>query len=198
MHRKLWPFMLLLLVSAQGCAVFNTSGPALGQARYRWLEKRGRPPAAAPASTTAEVNAAPAVADAAGAQPGPEVHAETGPSLFLTKEESRTTEALSAVPPSATPVVVQDTGDYYSEESRDLNAKAVAAAPIGVGTVVLGIGLHSIPFLLVGGALAFTLGLIGSRQCRDRGDRGKGYALVGMILGAAALFLSLMVLLRTA
>ena len=36
------------------------------------------------------------------------------------------------------------------------------------------------------------------RQCRDRGNRGKGLALAGMILGAAALFICMVGLIMAA
>lgn len=87
---------------------------------------------------------------------------------------------------------------YYAEQDHRWNAKAIAALPVAVATVVAGIALQSILLLLIGGAVAFTLGLIGSRQCRDREDRGKGFAIAGMALGAAALFFSLMVLIWAA
>jgi hypothetical protein len=97
------------------------------------------------------------------------------------------------VPGSAGP----DTA-YYAGGDHRWNAKAVAALPVALGTVAIGIAAQSLLLLLVGGAIAFTLGLIGSRQCRDRKNRGKGFAIAGMALGAAALFFSLMVLIWAA
>ncbi len=196
MRRKLLPFVLLLLVAAQGCAVFKA--PPMGQAQYRWMEKRGEPQLSAPDQTMARANREAREAEPAWAQPGPEVHADNGPARPTTRKEDRSREPVPFAPCVEPATAAQDTGDYYSEQFRHVNAKAVVAAPVGVATVVTGIGLHSIPILLVGGVIAFTLGLVASRQCRDRGDKGKGWALVGMILGAAALFLGLMVLLRTA
>ena len=87
---------------------------------------------------------------------------------------------------------------YYDPEPRRWNVKAISALPIGLATVIIGIASQSIYLLLIGGAIAFALGLIGSRQCRDRQDRGKGFAITGMALGAAALFFSLMVLILAA
>lgn len=87
---------------------------------------------------------------------------------------------------------------YYDPEPRRWNVKAISALPIALTTVIVGIASQSIYLLLIGGAIAFALGLIGSRQCRDRGDRGKGFAIAGMALGAAALFFSLMVLIWAA
>ena len=88
---------------------------------------------------------------------------------------------------------LQDTA-YYAPEPRRWNVKALSSLPIALTTVIVGIASQSIYLLLIGGAISFTLGLIGSRQCRDREDRGKGFAIAGMALGAAALFFSLMVL----
>ena len=95
------------------------------------------------------------------------------------------------------PTSEQDSA-YYSAEPRRWNLKALSALPIALTTVIVGIASQSIYLLLIGGAIAFVLGLIGSRQCRDRGDRGKGFAIAGMALGAAALFFSLMVLIWAA
>lgn len=87
-----------------------------------------------------------------------------------------------------------DSTDYYEDADRRWNIKGLAAAPIGAGTLIAGIALHSIPIMLIGGAVALALGLIASRQCRDKGNRGKAFAMVGMILGAFAFFFGLMVL----
>lgn len=78
---------------------------------------------------------------------------------------------------------------YYVEQHHRWNAKAISALPVALATATLGFALQSSLLLLLGGAVAFTLGLIGSRQCRDREDRGKGFAIVGMALGGAMLFL---------
>ena len=87
---------------------------------------------------------------------------------------------------------------YYFETAHRWNVKAIASLPLAIATVVIGISTQSIYLLLIGGAISFGLGLIGSRQCRDRGDRGKGFGIAGMALGAAALFFSLMVLIWAA
>lgn len=92
---------------------------------------------------------------------------------------------------------VQDSS-YYAPEKHPWNAKAIASLPIAIGTVVVGIASQSIFILLAGGVVAFVLGLVSARQCRDREDRGKGFALAAMILGGAALFFSIMVLIWAA
>jgi hypothetical protein len=87
---------------------------------------------------------------------------------------------------------------YYTEQDHRWNAKAIASLPLAIATVVIGVASQSIYLLLIGGAISFALGMIGSRQCRDREHRGKGFAIAGMALGAAALFFSLMVLIWAA
>lgn len=93
---------------------------------------------------------------------------------------------------------VQDTTSYYAPEKHRWNAKAIASLPIAIATVVVGIVSQSIFILLAGGIVAFVLGLISARQCRDREDRGKGFALAAMILGGAAMFFSIMVIIWAA
>ncbi len=93
--------------------------------------------------------------------------------------------------------IPQDTS-YYSLQHHHWNVKAIGSLPIAVATVVIGIATQSIYILLIGGAISFALGLIASRQCRDRGDHGKGFAILAMVLGAAALFFSLMALITAA
>lgn len=95
-------------------------------------------------------------------------------------------------------ISVQDTTSYYAPEKHRWNAKAIASLPIAIATVVVGIASQSIFILLVGGVVAFVLGLISARQCRDREDRGKGFALAAMILGGAAMFFSIMVIIWAA
>lgn len=85
--------------------------------------------------------------------------------------------------------------NYVQEAPHHWNAAAIAALPMAITTVFLGLSMASTLILLLGGAVAFTLGLVGSRQCRDRGDRGKGFAIAGMAIGAAAFFLGLIALL---
>jgi hypothetical protein len=188
-------------VMAMGC---STSKPWAGNpsgARYDWLRKQGiverheKAPAVDPKRG--------AVAEAIRPQPVP-----LAAHLPEPVDASITASANIAGDPSTCPVIApeqpastlrrmaptcQDTTDYFEEEPRTWNAKAIAAAPVAAATLALGFGLQSVIILLVGGAIAFTLGLIGSRQCRDRGNRGKGFALSGMIIGGAALFLSLVV-----
>lgn len=116
------------------------------------------------------------------------------PSAPFSRSTGQTFSTIRQAPVPATAPAAHDQDDHTAAERR-WNIKGTVAAPIGAGAIIAGLALHSIPILLIGGAVAFALGLWASRQCRDRMDRGKGFALVGMILGSAALFFSLMVLL---
>lgn len=104
---------------------------------------------------------------------------------------------LSGTVQAAPPATLQDT-TYFEPQPHRWNAKAVASLPVAVGTVAAAILSQSITVLLLGGAIAFLLALIGGLQCRDRGDRGKGYAIAAMVLSTTALFIGLMVVLLTA
>lgn len=197
--------LLLLLTTFAGCSAPRHA------ARYTWLNKQGVPPAAkqAPerqvpqAAVLRAATASPAspkllaIANTStGMVPTASVNGAPGPAQFPARTPLQNTRAplplLQALPPAD-----PDTS-YYNGEDRHWNAKAIAALPVAVATVVIGITLQSTLILLIGGAIAFTLGLIGSRQCRDRKNRGKGFAIAGMALGAAALFLSIVALILAA
>jgi hypothetical protein len=92
---------------------------------------------------------------------------------------------------------LQDT-TYYDPPEHRWNAKAIASFPVAIATVIVGLTTQGIYLLLIGGTIAFALGLIGARQCRDRRHRGKGFAMAAMILGGSALFFSVMVLIWAA
>lgn len=211
-RRSLTLPLLLLLGIAIGCSTPRNS------ARYGWLRKKG-----AVSGTEAQATASGATrfkqrtndATAIGisttdepVEPGLEASARTTPSAFIPHTgwgTGTTFEPLdlgtTGVPLASQRVELNIAGPdtaYYSEGDRHWNGKAIAAMPLALSTVIIGLATQSIYFLLIGGAISFTLGLIASRQCRDRRDRGKGFALAGMILGAAALFFSLMVLIWAA
>lgn len=191
----------LVAAMAVGC---GTTKPWAGHpsgARYGWLRKQG---------TVERHEKAPARAQTGGATEEAIRHLPLPLAVHHPEPADASITASADIPgdPSTRPMIApqqpdhtlrrmaptsQDTTDYFEEEPRTWNAKAIAAAPVAAATLVLGFGLQSVIILLVGGAIAFTLGLIGSRQCRDRGNRGKGFALAGMIIGGAALFLSLVV-----
>src|SRR5690606_16919862 len=181
-------------------------GGARQAPKYAWLRKQGPVPATSrPAIPSPEI-------PVQSGQTGPEGEADRAPAFaqaqgtVLPAVAQRSTDAVAYTGRHlllAPQQVMPDRGpaqEYVlsAEETRPWNAKAIAALPLGLATVLVGIASQSIYLLLVGGAIAFALGLIGSRQCRDRGDRGKGLAIAGMALGAAALFFSVMVLIWAA
>lgn len=202
---RLLPLVAMLAISCGGPVKEVARKPALARnSQYGWLKRQGpRQPVRVADQPTARERKWPltslplatdtgmaAVADESilvSAGPLPLAVGPLAPAPIMMATESSPWEGSHWT-------LAQDTADYYAEVEHRWNIKGLVAAPIGVATVVAGIALHSIPILLVGGALAFALGLIASRQCRDREERGKAFALVGMILGAIALFFSAMVL----
>ena len=74
------------------------------------------------------------------------------------------------------------------------NHFALAAPILLIVALAIAIPAQSTELLLIGCALAFTAALIGARQCRDRGERGQGFAmavigfaLAGVLIATIAL-----------
>lgn len=181
--------MVLLAVLTAGCAGMRP--------HYGWLRKQG-------AVETAHL-APPADTATAAASTFPESALSAGDASALASVDGA--EVALVLPlcaehragparPVAPPVMEQDT-TWYAPQAHPWNAKAVASLPVAVATVVTAIAVESIPILLIGGALAFVLALIGGLQCRDRLERGKGFAIAAMILATAALFAGMMASLLT-
>lgn len=216
-HRKLQFLLPIALAACTGCA-----GPTRGLAgktglsapRYGWLRKQGKP---VDANTSHAVPAAdlsangvlwPSANTATRADSngyGPDLERTVAPSALAWNDPAPAVPAPAAQKwhpekhlPAPHPANAKDSTEYFAPEPRHWNTKAIAAAPAALATVVAAVAAHSVPVLVVGGAIAFALGLIGSRQCRDREDRGKGFALVGMVIGAVALFVGLMAVILTA
>lgn len=217
----LWPVVFAVRRSLL-LPFFAFVGLALGcsaprnSARYGWLNKQGE------VQATDSVNVSAKMARSARKANSPkpfafavdsivsdpvadvaEASTATVPFAFLSgpaaSQTARGSNALSSE--ILTNRVVQLAGPdtaYYTEQDHLWNAKAIASLPLAIATVVIGVASQSIYLLLIGGAISFALGMIGSRQCRDREHRGKGFAIAGMVLGAAALFFSLMVLIWAA
>lgn len=213
-QRRAHLILPVLLGLSMGC-----SGPR-SAAKYAWLRKQG--PVRMPQGLTATgpsaaaipakgvppkglfagpmpdtfdpaplASAAPSGTSFAAFSPAP-----TGP--WPVPTDSMT--SIRALDPGLAPLAVpaQDTTAYFAIEQHRWNAKAIASLPVAIGTVAVGIASQSIFILLAGGVVAFVLGLISARQCRDREDRGKGFALAAMILGGAAMFFSIMVIIWAA
>ncbi|MBS1547529.1 MAG: DUF4190 domain-containing protein [Bacteroidetes bacterium] len=188
-----------LAIVAWGLVLWGCSTSRHG-AQYGWLRKQGPvkeaqrllPAAGVQAATASEINRPPGpfpniafeapVDYLESAEPALAAAAQPEPTAFHSIETGQPLQVVPAI--RARP----DTGYYEAHEAR-WNAKAIAALPVAVATLTLGFAVQGAWILLIGGAIAFALGLIGSRQCRDREDRGKGLAIAGMALGAIALFL---------
>ena len=79
-------------------------------------------------------------------------------------------------------------------ERTKWNLFAVVAPVLFIATLAIAIPAQSTELLLIGCVLAFVSALIGVRQCKDRGERGQGFAmavigfaLVGALLAIVAL-----------
>lgn len=175
--------MVLLAILTVGCAGTRP--------HYGWLRKQGAVEAAHPAppadTTTGDISTF-SEALPTGNDP---VLASTDEADVALAIAPRPQHLAGTVYPVAPPVTEQDT-TWYAPQARPWNAKAIASLPVAVATVVIAIAVESVPILLIGGALAFVLALIGGLQCRDRLERGKGFAIAAMILATAALFAGMM------
>lgn len=181
--------MVLLAALAAGCAGTRP--------HYGWLRKQGAAGTAhltLPADTAAVVDAS-AFLEALPAGDAPVLAGVDGAEVALAIPPCAEHHA-EPVRPVASPVMEQDT-TWYAPQAHPWNAKAVASLPVAVAAVVTAIAVESLPILLIGGALAFVLALIGGLQCRDRLERGKGFAIAAMILATAALFAGMMASLLT-
>jgi hypothetical protein len=103
---------------------------------------------------------------------------------------------------SAIPVSIRDHQRIVEprpvQEAEDERSKwnlfALAAPVLFVAALAIAIPAQSTELLLLGCAIAFASALIGTRQCRERGERGQGFAmavigfaLVGVLVSAIAL-----------
>lgn len=208
MRQPLLPCLLLLGLVA-GCAGRYRQTAA----HYPWLQKQGRRSADPHrAASPEDTHGFPALTEDPPTDGARRV--EQGRPEDQANEETASCTHAPLLPPPQPAVVhranstaalvahgntlVSDSTDYFSRQPKRWNAKAVAALPVAVAAVGTAFLAQSTLLFLAGGALAFALGLIASRQCRDRDERGKGLAIGGMILGAAALLLALMALLWAA
>ncbi len=81
-------------------------------------------------------------------------------------------------PPGGYPAYGYPPAGYYQPQTT--NGFSIAAL---ICSIVLG----WVPFL--GGVLGVTFGLIGLRQCKRTGQRGRGLAIAGIVIGAVAIAL---------
>lgn len=90
-------------------------------------------------------------------------------------------------------ILAPDSTDYYEDRPHPWNKMAVASLPITVIGVGIAIAFQSTLVLGLAGLIGFTLALWGGRRARDREQRGRGFAMPAMIIGAVALFLVVLV-----
>lgn len=100
-------------------------------------------------------------------------------------------EALMSYPPEPPPAGY-GYGPHYGPPVMPTNGKATAALVTGVATLVLSL----CPLVGLGGVVAIILGVRARNQIRMSGgtQRGDGLALGGIITGAIALTIGLLVL----
>ena len=72
---------------------------------------------------------------------------------------------------------------------------AVASVPLFIATLAVAIPATSTELLLIGCALTLASAIIGARRCRDRGERGQGFAMAVMGFAAAGVLISVIALL---
>ncbi len=61
--------------------------------------------------------------------------------------------------------------------------------------LVVAIPAESTALLLLGCLAALAVAFVGAKQCRDRDERGAGFAMITMGLAAAGVFIALLALL---
>ena len=68
------------------------------------------------------------------------------------------------------------------------NVLAVPVFVIALGAVALGFLTTSVPAVLITAVVAVVLGAIALRRIRSHDEAGKGFALIGFIIGLVTLF----------
>ena len=63
------------------------------------------------------------------------------------------------------------------DERTKWNLFAVIAPVLFIAALAIAIPAQSTELLLIGCAIAFAAAFIGARQCRERGERGQGFAM---------------------
>ncbi|HEX2616741.1 MAG TPA: DUF4190 domain-containing protein [Flavobacteriales bacterium] len=160
-----------------------------GTTRYGWLRLEGAPPRVAPVQEVpTEDHELLATTEA-----DPAFVASTPPAP-LTAPESDRGQQTPPDPLRTSPIVLLQDTDYYQVRPHPWNKVAVVSLPVTVIGVGLAIVLQSTLLLGIAGAVGFALALIGGRHARDHEERGRGFAMPAMIIGAVALFLTLLVM----
>ncbi len=89
-------------------------------------------------------------------------------------------------------------GQYPGFQPQPSGSASGRTNPLAVAALVCGIGQFLLGLLIVGNILlaipAVALGVIGIRQIRSRGERGRGMAIAGIVLGVLGIFYFALVL----
>ena len=89
--------------------------------------------------------------------------------------------------------------DQYEYQPPPTGRPAGRANPLAIAALACGIGQFFLGLLIVGNILlavpALVLGIVGLRQVRSRGERGRGMAIAGVVLGALGVVYFALVLL---
>lgn len=90
----------------------------------------------------------------------------------------------------STPPVAPQSNDAYAQPGATagkLNGLSVAALVVGIASVTI-----ILTFSGITGLVALILGIVARRQTIARGQRGAGFALAGIILGAIGLVIGIL------
>lgn len=151
-------------------------------------------------------------------RPGPHAHQRTVAQGAPAMDPLPPPNAAAEVPPSppthrtaakhvrpapliAAPIAMPDTTYDYALTERTppvrttWNPFALASVPLFILTLAVAIPAKSTELLLIGCALTLAAAIIGARRCRDRGERGQGFAMAVMGFAAAGVLISLIALL---
>jgi hypothetical protein len=97
----------------------------------------------------------------------------------------------ASAPQIAAPQPVQD----EPEPPRKWNWFALASPLVLIAALLVAIPAESTALLLLGCLAALAVAFVGAKQCRDRDERGAGFAMITMGLAAAGVFIALLALL---
>ena len=79
-------------------------------------------------------------------------------------------------------------GQYPGYQPKQFGPAPGRANPLAIAALLCGIGQFFLGLLIVGNILlavpALVLGFVGLRQIATRGERGRGMAIAGVVLGA--------------
>lgn len=108
-----------------------------------------------------------------------------------TRHDPLVSNRTAVAPQIRAPQPVQD----VSDQPRKWNWFALVSPVILIAALAVAIPAESTELLLLGCLVAVAIGYVGARQCRDREDRGAGFAMITLGLASAGVFIALLALL---